>query len=125
VGSYFLTSEYTHHSRHCGERGLLLAGDAFAFLTRCFSSGVMLALKSGTLAATPSTSLVEGDFDRNALPATPASARGVENMRKLVYASTTQVQLRHTDQQIPRSGGWVTDCLSGDSTRISRRSGAD
>jgi len=50
TGAYYLISEYTHHAKHCGERGLLLVGDAFAFLDPVFSSGVMLALKSGVLA---------------------------------------------------------------------------
>src|SRR5580658_9432388 len=31
VGPYYLTSEYSYHSAHCGMEGLLLAGDAFAF----------------------------------------------------------------------------------------------
>ena len=47
VGPYYLTSEYSYHSRHCGSDGLLLVGDAFAFLDPVFSSGLMLALKSG------------------------------------------------------------------------------
>src|SRR5690606_24268801 len=50
VGDYYITSEYTHHARHCGSEGLLLVGDAFAFLDPVFSSGVMFALKSGVLA---------------------------------------------------------------------------
>ena len=50
VGCYFVTSEFSFHSRHCGCEGLLLVGDAFAFLDPVFSSGVMLALKSGVLA---------------------------------------------------------------------------
>src|SRR5580658_1961173 len=49
-GRYFLTSEYSCHSKYCGCEGLLLIGDAFAFLDPVFSSGVMLALKSGTMA---------------------------------------------------------------------------
>ena len=45
VGNYFVTSEFSFHTRHCGCEGLLLVGDAFAFLDPVFSSGVMLALK--------------------------------------------------------------------------------
>lgn len=74
TGGYFLTSEYTHHARHCGERGLLLAGDAFAFLDPVFSSGVMLALKSGVLAGDAvHEALAARDFSRNASPATGVS----------------------------------------------------
>src|SRR6186713_3159592 len=50
TGEYFITSEYSRHSRYCSAPGLLLVGDAFAFLDPVFSSGVMLALKSGHLA---------------------------------------------------------------------------
>ena len=47
VGPYRLTSEFSWRSRYCAADGLLLAGDAFGFLDPVFSSGVMLALKSG------------------------------------------------------------------------------
>ncbi len=48
VGPYYLTSEFSWRSRYCAADGLLLAGDAFGFLDPVFSSGVMLALKSGS-----------------------------------------------------------------------------
>src|SRR6476646_7614083 len=51
VGAHFITSEYSFRSRYCASDGLLLAGDSFGFLDPVFSSGVMLALKSGTMAA--------------------------------------------------------------------------
>ena len=51
VGPFYLTSEYSFRARYCAADGLLLAGDSFGFLDPVFSSGVMLALKSGALAA--------------------------------------------------------------------------
>src|SRR5262252_3195161 len=51
VGAHYITSEYSFRSRYCAADGLLLAGDSFGFLDPVFSSGVMLALKSGVLAA--------------------------------------------------------------------------
>ncbi|HEX5177382.1 MAG TPA: NAD(P)/FAD-dependent oxidoreductase, partial [Chthoniobacteraceae bacterium] len=51
VGEYFVTSEFSYRSKFCAADGLLLAGDAFAFLDPVFSSGVFLALKSGEMAA--------------------------------------------------------------------------
>src|SRR5207248_7987106 len=51
VGSYYLTSEFSFRSRYSASDGLLLAGDSFGILDPVFSSGVMLALKSGVLAA--------------------------------------------------------------------------
>ena len=63
VGDYFITSEYTHHARHCAMPGLLLVGDAFCFFDPVFSSGVMLALKSGVAAGDEvHAGLVEGDL---------------------------------------------------------------
>src|SRR5205814_5932004 len=49
-GPYYITGEFSFHARYCGIEGLLLAGDAYCFLDPVFSSGVMLALKSGVMA---------------------------------------------------------------------------
>ena len=49
-GPYRVTGEYSYRSRYCAADGLILAGDAFAFLDPVFSSGVCLALRSGELA---------------------------------------------------------------------------
>lgn len=117
VGEYFLTSEYTRYSRYCAAPGLLLAGDAFAFLDPVFSSGILLALKSGHLAAEAIHSgLLVGDLSPGRFDGYAAAMReGLENMRKLVYAfydpgfSFREVIAKH-----PEAGGMITDCLSGD-----------
>jgi flavin-dependent dehydrogenase len=117
TGPYHLTSEYSHHSRHCGTDGLLLAGDAFAFLDPVFSSGVMLALKSGTLAAEEAhQALLEKDFSAQRFAAYARLMReGVENMRRLVYAFyNPKFSFRALTNKYPEAAGWVTDCLSGD-----------
>jgi len=117
VGSYYLTSEYTHHSKHCGTEGLLLVGDAFAFLDPVFSSGVMLALKSGVLAADAvHKALVERDFSAGQFSAYATYLReGVENMRKLVFAFYDErFSFKKLIDKYPPAGGLVTDCLSGD-----------
>jgi len=117
TGEYWVTSEYSRHSRYCAAPGLALAGDAFAFLDPVFSSGVMLALKSGVLVADAvHAGLVAGDLSPERFADYGAAVRtGVENMRKLVYAfyqpgfSFKQVIDRH-----PEAAGDITDCLSGD-----------
>jgi len=117
TGSYFLTSEYTHHSRHCAMAGLLLVGDAFAFLDPVFSSGVMLALKSGTLAGEEvHKAIVERDFSPGRFTEYGRLLReGVENMRKLVYAFyDPKFSFRKLTDKYPDAAGAVTDCLSGD-----------
>jgi flavin-dependent dehydrogenase len=117
TGPYRLTSEYTHHSRHCGTDGLLLVGDAFAFLDPVFSSGVMLALKSGTLAGEEThKAIVERDFSAERFAAYARYLReGVENMRRLVYAFYhPKFSFRTLTNKYPDAVGSVTDCLSGD-----------
>src|SRR5947199_10582869 len=88
VGPYYTASEYSFHSKYCATEGLLLVGDAFCFLDPVFSSGLMLALKSGVLAADAvHEALLAGDF---ALARFFEYARllreVIENMRMLVYA---------------------------------------
>jgi flavin-dependent dehydrogenase len=117
TGAFHLTSEYSHHSRHCGAAGLLLVGDAFAFLDPVFSSGVMLALKSGTLAAEEAhQALLQGDFSaKRFAPYGRFMREGVENMRRLVYAFyNPKFSFRALTNKYPDAAGWVTDCLSGD-----------
>ncbi len=117
TGQYFITGEYSHHVRHCAAPGLLLAGDAFAFLDPVFSSGVMLALKSGMLAAEAvHEGLVTGDLSPARFASYGASIReGVENMRKLVYAFYDPAfSFRELIKRYPDAAGEITDCLSGD-----------
>src|SRR5947209_4837522 len=88
IGNYFVTSEFTHHAKHCGKEGLLLVGDSFCFLDPVFSSGVLFALKSGVLAG---ETIHQGLLANDLSPARFVEygrilRRGVENMRKLVYA---------------------------------------
>jgi flavin-dependent dehydrogenase len=117
TGEYFITSEYSRHSRHCAAPGLLLVGDAFAFLDPVFSSGVMLALKSGHLAGEAvHEGLVAGDLSPARFANYGATLRaGVENMRKLVYAFyDPKFSFREVIMRYPDAGGEITDCLSGD-----------
>lgn len=88
VGEFWVTGEYSYRSNYCAEDGVLLVGDAFAFLDPVFSSGVFLALKSGELAAEAiDDALASGDTS-----ATQFAAYGrdlctaIERMRKVVYA---------------------------------------
>jgi len=114
---YRLASEYTQHARHCARDGLLLVGDAFAFLDPVFSSGVMLALKSGTLAGDEvHKAIVAQDFSAARFAEYGRYIReGVENMRKLVYAFYhPKFSFRTLTNKYPSAVGWVTDCLSGD-----------
>jgi flavin-dependent dehydrogenase len=117
MGPYYLTSEYSYHVRHCGCEGLLLVGDAFCFLDPVFSSGLMLALKSGVMAADAvHEGLVTGDLSSERYAGYAGMLRqGIENMRKLVYAFyTPDFSFRTLTDKYPDLAGEITDCLSGD-----------
>jgi flavin-dependent dehydrogenase len=117
VGEYWVTSEYSRHSRYCCAPGLVLVGDAFAFLDPVFSSGVMLALKSGHLVGEViHQGLLDGDLSPARFTAYGAMMRqGVENMRKLVYAFyDPKFSFREVIAKYPDAQGQITDCLSGD-----------
>lgn len=117
TGEYFVTSEYSRHSRHCASPGLVLVGDAFAFLDPVFSSGIMLALKSGEMAGEiVHRGLVDGDLSPARFAEYGAKLRlSVENMRKLVYAFyDPRFSFRDVIQRHPEAAGEITDCLSGD-----------
>ena len=120
TGQYWVTSEYSRHSRHCASPGLLLLGDAFAFLDPVFSSGVMLAAKSGVLAGEAvHEGLLAGDLSPARFAAYGAVMReGVENMRKLVYAFYNEsFSFKDVIMKYPDAGALITDCLSGDVNR--------
>jgi len=117
TGDYYITNEYSFHSKHCGCEGLLLVGDAFCFLDPVFSSGLMLALKSGMLAADAvSAAIRANDYCPSRFEGYATTLReGIENMRKLVYAFyNPNFSFRDLTDKHPDLAGEVTDCLSGD-----------
>lgn len=117
TGEYYVTNEFSHHSKHCSSPGLLLVGDALAFIDPCFSSGIMLALKSGVMAG---EEIHKGILENNLSPEHFANygatiRQGVENMRKLVYAFYhPDFSFREITKRYPETAGMITDCLSGD-----------
>jgi len=116
-GPYYITGEFSFHSRYCGVDGLLLVGDAYCFLDPVFSSGVMLALKSGVMAGDAvHEALVAGDFSPARFGDYATKLReGIENMRKLVYAFyNPNFSFRELTDKYPDLAGDITDCLSGD-----------
>jgi len=95
----------------------LLVGDAFCFLDPVFSSGVMLALKSGVMAGDAvHAAIVAKDFSSERFTEYAAQLRqGIENMRKLVYAFYDEnFSFKKVIDKYPELAGDITDCLSGD-----------
>jgi flavin-dependent dehydrogenase len=116
-GEYWITGEYSYHARHCGCEGLLLVGDAFAFLDPVFSSGLLLALKSGVMAGDAVHSALRGrDLSAGRFTDYALSLRqSIENMRKLVYAFyDPDFSFKRVIDRYPDLADEITDCLSGD-----------
>lgn len=117
TGEYRITSEFSFHAKYGAAPGLLLVGDAYAFLDPVFSSGVMLALKSGVWAADAiHEALSEDDLRPQRFEEYGRLMReSVENMRKLVYAFyDPDFSFKEVVMKYPDAGGEITDCLSGD-----------
>ena len=116
-GEYWVTGEYSYRSEHCADDGIVLVGDAFAFLDPVFSSGVFLALKSGEMAADAiDVALESGDVSASQFrDYGERLCQAIETMRSLVYAfydndfSFGKLIKKHGDLQ-----GTLTDCLIGD-----------
>jgi flavin-dependent dehydrogenase len=115
-GPYRVTGEYSYRSQHCAANGLVLVGDAFAFLDPVFSSGVFIALRSGELAGDAvDEALTAGDVSAaRFLPYGEKVCKGIESMRRLVYAFyNTAFSFREFLMDYPNLKGDMTDCLMG------------
>ncbi len=115
-GRYYVTGDYSYRAAHCAADGLVLAGDALTFLDPVFSSGVFLALKSGELAAdVADAALRAGDVSAERFENYGREVfRGVEAMRKLVYAFyDTSFSFGKLIRAHPDVRGDLTDCLIG------------
>lgn len=90
-GEVSATSDYSYRATCSAGDGHVLVGDAFGFLDPVYSSGVLLALKSGELAAdTILEAFEKRDFSGRQLGSSgPQLAEGMEAFRRLVYAFYT------------------------------------
>jgi flavin-dependent dehydrogenase len=116
TGPYRVTGEYSYRSCYCAADGLVLVGDAFAFLDPVFSSGVFLALRSGELAADAvDAALTAGDVSASRFSEYGVQmCKGIEAMRKLVYTFyDLEFSFRKFIDRYPHLHGDVTDCLMG------------
>ncbi len=116
-GEYWVTGEYSYRAEHCAADGLVLIGDAFAFLDPVFSSGVYLALTTGSMGADAVSAALEKD-DVGAeqfLDYGKRVCRGIEWMRKLVYAFYDEnFSFADVVQKYAEVRRDLTDCLIGD-----------
>ena len=96
--------------------GWVLVGDAFGFLDPLYSSGVLLALKSGEMAADAiCEGLVKGDVSAGQLGSWgPVFNQGVDRMRRLVCEYYDGFSFGNFVRHFPELRGTVTDLLIGD-----------
>ncbi len=108
--------EYSYRATQAAGDGWVLVGDAFGFLDPLYSSGVLLALKSGQLAADAvHDGLVKNDTSKAQLGCWEADyVRGMERMRRLVCAFYDGFSFGRFVKKYPHLKGYITDLLIGD-----------
>jgi flavin-dependent dehydrogenase len=116
VTGHFATKDYSYRSTKVAGDGWVLVGDAFGFLDPLYSSGVLLALKSGQLA---SQAIVEGLTRCDTSGAQlgkwgPVFNEGVDRMRRLVCEYYGGFSFGKMIREYPELRGTLTDLLIGD-----------
>lgn len=116
VDKFRATKDYTYRSKQVSGDGWVLIGDAFGFLDPLYSSGVLLALKSGQLA---SESIAEGISKGDTTAAQlghwgPKFIEGMARMRRLVLEYYDGLSFGKFIRRFPHHQGDVTDLLIGD-----------
>jgi flavin-dependent dehydrogenase len=116
VTGYFKTRDYSYRSTRVAGDGFVMIGDAFGFLDPLYSSGLLLALKSGELAADAiCDGLAANDVSEARLGAWgPAFGEGIDRMRRLVCEFYDGFNFGHFVRNFPHLRGRITDLLIGD-----------
>ncbi|MDB5390303.1 MAG: tryptophan halogenase [Planctomycetaceae bacterium] len=116
VTDFFAAKEYSYRSKKAAGDGWVLVGDAFGFLDPLYSSGVLLALKSGQLAADAVIEgLGKGDTSGAQLGKwEPGFVQGMDRMRRLVCEFYDGFSFGKFVQRYPQHKGSITDLLIGD-----------
>ena len=116
ITGYFATKDYSYRSTKVAGDGWVLIGDAFGFLDPLYSSGVLLALKSGEFAADAIVEgLQKGDTSASQLGKwSGVFNQGVDRMRRLVCEYYDGFSFGNFVRNFPDLKGRVTDLLIGD-----------
>ena len=116
VTGHFATKDYSYRTTRASGDGWVLVGDAWGFLDPLYSSGVLLALKSGELAAEAIVEgLARGDTSGAQLGKWAANFNlGVDRMRRLVCEYYAGFSFGAFMREHPEMRGTVTDLLIGD-----------
>jgi flavin-dependent dehydrogenase len=108
--------EYSYRATRAAGNGWVLCGDAFGFLDPLYSSGVLLALTSASMAADAiAEGLAKGDTSAAQLRTWEAMfVRGMERTRRLVCAFYDGFSFGRFVRKHPGLKNTVTDVLIGD-----------
>jgi len=116
VTGFFATKDYSYRATRVAGDGWVMIGDAWGFLDPLYSSGVLLALKSGEMAADAIVEgLARGDTSEAQLGKWgPGFDAGVDRMRRLVCEYYAGFSFGAFIRKYPDLRGTVTDLLIGD-----------
>jgi flavin-dependent dehydrogenase len=116
VAPHRAAKEYSYRSSKVAGDGWVLVGDAFGFLDPLYSSGILLALKSGALAADAiAAGLARDDVSEGALGCWgPDYIAGLERMRKLVCGFYDGLNFGKLVRDHGHAKPLITDILIGD-----------
>jgi flavin-dependent dehydrogenase len=116
VAPYRTTKDYSYRASKAAGDGWVLVGDAYGFLDPLYSSGVLLALKSGSLAAAAvADGLAKGDTSAAQLGSwAPNFNVGMDRMRRLVCEYYDGFSFGRFVRKYPHLKGHLTDLLIGD-----------
>jgi flavin-dependent dehydrogenase len=111
-----IQKEYTYRTKQGAGDGWVLVGDAFGFIDPLYSSGLLLAMVSGCMAA---DSIIEGfemnDFSEPRLRKWEQPfLKGVDRIRRLVCEYYDGLSFGRFVKKHPHLKGLVTDVLIGD-----------
>jgi flavin-dependent dehydrogenase len=112
---FYAVKDYSYRAKACAGDGWVLVGDAFGFLDPLYSSGVLLALKSGSLAADAITdALAANDLSAQRLGAWEADfCKGMDRMKRLVCEYYDGFNFGRFVKTYPDHKGLLTDLLIG------------
>jgi len=112
---YRATKDYSYRATQCAGDGWVMVGDAYGFLDPLYSSGVLLALKSASVASDAiNEGLAKGDLSAAQLGKWgPEYNAGMDRMRELVCAYYEGFSFGAFVKKYPHFQGHLTDLLIG------------
>jgi len=116
IAGYFATRDFSYRSERVAGDGWAVVGDAFGFLDPLYSSGLLLALRTGEMAA---DAIVEG-LNKGDVSAAqigkwgPRLHKGIDRMRRLVCEYYDGFNFGSFVRNYPELRGRITDLLVGD-----------